>query len=381
MAAAALAFVNVLAASSSSAFDPPPPAPSPRGPPPPDGWLVDHDTPFDERRTLGLGDGLEYRLVMSDEFEQEGRRFDEKFHDPRWTAVSRHDHTNGNLAYMTPEAVTTRRGALEITTTNTGFRDGAYASGSVQGWNKFCMQGGVIDVSFTLPGAAGVSGVWPAIWMLGNLGRATYTLSTDGLWPWTYSSCQRDVARTLRQTVSACERGGVDEHARLAGLRPGQGRGVPEIDVLEARRARSERPSCRRYVGPTTRAAQTAFEGLRLLHTLGRKGPHFTCVSAGFVHPGATVRRPRRARRPPRAPAVARSLHLRPPHDAGGSHPSPGPSPPLAPSLAQALHLVTKRPLTRGGNAGGAAAAAAPAADRDALPGRRAPLVPRPPLR
>ena len=26
-----------------------------------------------------------------------------------------------------------------------------------------------------LPGAPGVPGVWPAIWMLGNLGRATYT--------------------------------------------------------------------------------------------------------------------------------------------------------------------------------------------------------------
>lgn len=227
--AALQAFVNGVMASV------PPPMPSPRGPPPPDGWLVDPDTPLDELRTTGLGDGLEYRMVMSDEFEQEGRRFDEKFHDPRWTAVSRHDHTNGNLAYMTPEAVTTRRGALEITTTNTGFRDGAYASGSVQGWNKFCMQGGIIDVSFTLPGAPGLSGVWPAIWMLGNLGRATYTLSTDGLWPWTYSSCQPEVARTLRQTVSACERGGVNEHARLAGLRPGQGRGVPEIDVLEAR--------------------------------------------------------------------------------------------------------------------------------------------------
>ena len=98
--------------------------PSPRAPAPPDGWLVDPDTPFDARRTLGLGDGLEYRLVMSDEFEREGRRFDEESGDPRWTAVRRRDETNEGLAYMTPEAVTTRRGALEITTTNTGYRDG-----------------------------------------------------------------------------------------------------------------------------------------------------------------------------------------------------------------------------------------------------------------
>ena len=131
------------------------------------------------RSTVGLGDGLPYALVMSDEFESEGRHFGEAAGDPRWTAVSRNDDTNNNLAYLTPDAVTTRLGALEITATNTGFRDAKYASGSVQGWNKFCMQGGIVDVSYTLPGDPGVPGVWPGIWMMGNLGRATFTLSTE----------------------------------------------------------------------------------------------------------------------------------------------------------------------------------------------------------
>ena len=116
-----------------------------------------------------------------------------------------------------------RKEALEITTTNTGFRDGLFASGSVQGWNKFCVQGGIVDVSFTLPGERGVPGVWPAIWMMGNLGRATFTLSTDGLWPWTYSACQPEIERTAGQLISACES---DQLVELAGLRPGQGLGL-----------------------------------------------------------------------------------------------------------------------------------------------------------
>ena len=90
------------------------------------------------RSTVGLGDGLPYTLVMSDEFESEGRHFGEAAGDPRWTAVSRNDDTNNNLAYLTPDAVTTRLGALEITATNTGFRDAKYASGSVQGWARRC---------------------------------------------------------------------------------------------------------------------------------------------------------------------------------------------------------------------------------------------------
>jgi hypothetical protein len=211
-----------------------PPLPTSPQPPPPPPWehFIDPDTPSEHHSTVALGDRLRYRLVMSDEFEREGRRFDENENDIRWTAVSRHDYTNDNLAYMTPDAVTTRLGALEVTTTNTGFRDSYFASGSVQGWNKFCMQGGIIDISYTLPGRPGVPGVWPGIWMMGNLGRATFTLSTEGLWPWSYSSCQRSIDRTKDQLISACNKG---ESMTLSGLQNRQGRGVPEIDILEAR--------------------------------------------------------------------------------------------------------------------------------------------------
>lgn len=105
-------------------------------PPPWDERFVDPDTPAEVRYTSALGDGALYRLVMSDEFETEGRRFGEADGDSRWTAVSRHDPTNGNLAYMTPQMVSTRNGCLEIITTNTGFRAALYASASLQSWSK-----------------------------------------------------------------------------------------------------------------------------------------------------------------------------------------------------------------------------------------------------
>ena len=214
----------------------PPSPPAPALPPPPWDHLIDPDTPDGVRTTAGLGDGLPYTLVMSDEFEREGRHFGEQAGDPRWTAVSRNDDTNNNLAYFTPDAVTTRLGALEITATNTGFRDATYASGSVQGWNKFCLQGGIVDVSYTLPGKPGVPGVWPGIWMMGNLGRATFTLSTEGLWPWTYNGCEREIERTSGQLISACTHHAEEsELSTLSGLNGAQGRGVPEIDILETR--------------------------------------------------------------------------------------------------------------------------------------------------
>lgn len=186
--------------------------------------LVDSDTPEDARYTSALGDSALYRLVMSDEFEAEGRHFGEEAADPRWTAVSRHDPTNGNLAYMTPQMVSTRAGAMEIRTTNTGFRAAMYASASVQSWNKVCVQGGIVEATVSLPGRAGRPGVWPAVWMLGNLGRATYPLSTDGLWPFSFGDCDADPP-----PVSAC--GPVrTAHALLSG------RGTPRSPPLAATR-------------------------------------------------------------------------------------------------------------------------------------------------
>ena len=196
--------------------------------------LVDPDTPWSFRTTFSLHDRRAYTLVMSDEFEAPGRDFGELSGDRRWTAVRHLDPTNGNVAYMSPDMVTTRNGALEITTTNTGGlgQSAKYSSGSVQSWNKFCFQGGAVEVSFSLPGLPGLPGVWPAIWMLGNLGRATYPQSSKGLWPFSYETCDDrrggDISGSA-QRISACDGKNRSEEGLLAG----QGRGVPEIDLLE----------------------------------------------------------------------------------------------------------------------------------------------------
>lgn len=46
-----------------------------------------------------------------------------------------------------------------------------------------------MEVSVSLPGTGLVSGFWPGIWTLGNLGRPGYGATTEGLWPYTYDSC------------------------------------------------------------------------------------------------------------------------------------------------------------------------------------------------
>ena len=88
-----------------------------------------------------------------------------------------------------PDAVTTTGGYLELRLdafVNHGLN---YRSGMVQSWNKLCFKGGLIEVSLQLPGAGDVSGLWPAVWTMGNLGRAGYGATTDGMWPYSYQAC------------------------------------------------------------------------------------------------------------------------------------------------------------------------------------------------
>jgi hypothetical protein len=47
--------------------------------------------------------------------------------------------------------------------------------------NKFCFTGGYVEVNVELPGANNVLGFWPAIWAVGNLGRAGYGASLEGI--------------------------------------------------------------------------------------------------------------------------------------------------------------------------------------------------------
>lgn len=53
----------------------------------------------------------------------------------------------------------------------------------LQTWNKLCFNGGAFfEVSVSLPGNPQASGFWPGLWTMGNLGRAGYGATNDGMW-------------------------------------------------------------------------------------------------------------------------------------------------------------------------------------------------------
>ena len=60
----------------------------------------------------------------------------------------------------------------------------------VQSWNKLCFTGGLVEVSAVPPGNPYTGGLWPALWLMGNLARATYVGSSDWVWPWSYDRCE-----------------------------------------------------------------------------------------------------------------------------------------------------------------------------------------------
>ncbi|KAH9125123.1 hypothetical protein AeMF1_004221 [Aphanomyces euteiches] len=242
------------------------------------GIWIDVDTPT-SALTKKNSRGTTWDLVMSDEFEIEGRTF-EAGKDHLWTAMDIPDGVNAALEYYNVSNVYTENGklinrvdegAVNVTYFNQWLEKPAYEStqlhytaGMMQSWNKFCFQGGLIEVAAKLPGAINAApdkvhksvtmnpnaiGVlwdngqqykltprdtikdidyyptWPSIWLMGNLGRALFTASTTRMWPWTYNEC--DAELEPHQMISAC-------NANPGfGLNPNQGRGAPEIDILE----------------------------------------------------------------------------------------------------------------------------------------------------
>lgn len=55
-----------------------------------------------------------------------------------------------------------------------------HKSGQLSSWNKFCFTGGYLEVAVKLPGEHSTYGLWPSLWMLGNIGKAGYINSTTG---------------------------------------------------------------------------------------------------------------------------------------------------------------------------------------------------------
>ncbi|KAK1933893.1 Beta-glucan synthesis-associated protein SKN1 [Phytophthora citrophthora] len=227
---------------------------------------VDPATP-DDRQTYISSRGRQWDLVMSDEFNTPNRSF-RPGDDHIWTSLEKPDGVNGALELYSHNMTSTMcdddgtcyfyiKAVDELNVIHVynmythppGYVDAYffYRAAMVQSWNKFCYQGGMLEVRAQLPGAVskasgnpdlalGKTGkvkttkyypTWPGIWMMGNLGRAIFSASTNRMWPFSYDKCEPDVFNPENQRISACD--GNPGY----GLNPNQGRGAPEIDVLE----------------------------------------------------------------------------------------------------------------------------------------------------
>ncbi|ESK98039.1 glycoside hydrolase family 16 protein [Moniliophthora roreri MCA 2997] len=225
----------------------------------PGNWgLIDLDTPQDAYTHKSFRDGEDLQLVFSDEFNRDGRTF-YPGDDPYWEAVDLHYWGTNNMEWYDPEAMTTENGSLKITLSRKRTHDLNYQGGMLSTWNKFCFTGGLIVTAVTLPGVNNVVGLWPAVWTMGNLGRAGFGASLEGMWPYTYDAC--DVGTAPNQTMNglplaATINGDPSANGALSYL-PGQrlsrctcpgeshpgpvhedgtyvGRSAPEIDIFEA---------------------------------------------------------------------------------------------------------------------------------------------------
>lgn len=112
-----------------------------------------------------------------------------------------------------------------------------------------------------MPGAGNVSGFWPGVWTMGNLGRPGYLATTEGMWPYTYHD-ECDAGITPNQSspdgisflpgmkLPACTCLTEDHPSR------GNSRSAPEIDVLEATVSPIDKAG--NIVGVVSQSAQVA---------------------------------------------------------------------------------------------------------------------------
>ncbi len=92
-----------------------------------------------------------------------------------------------------------------------------------------------MEISAQLPGKSDIAGLWPAMWLMGNIARATFTRSSDFQWPWSYDKCILNKTAGAngeglfqpQQELHACD------YANHYDMHHQEGRGAPEIDILE----------------------------------------------------------------------------------------------------------------------------------------------------
>jgi beta-glucan synthesis-associated protein KRE6 len=199
--------------------------------------LIDPDTPK-SAMTKKDYHGKTWNLVFSDEFSRPGRTFYDG-DDPYWQAMDIWYGVTKDVEWYDPDAATTNNGVLELrfdAFQNHGLN---YRSGMLQSWNKLCFKGGRMEASISLPGRGDTIGFWPGFWAMGNLGRAGYASTTDGMWPYSYHD-ECDAGITPNQSspdgvsylpgmrLPACPCTGADHPS------PGRSRSAPEIDAIEA---------------------------------------------------------------------------------------------------------------------------------------------------
>lgn len=197
--------------------------------------LIDPDTPQTAYNKKSHS-GDQWVLTFSDEFNAEGRTFydgDDQF----FQAVDLHYDATKDLEWYDPDAVTTKNGTLVIRMDAIKNHNLFYRSGMVQTWNRLCFTQGLIEVSAKLPNYGNVTGLWPGLWTLGNLARPGYLATSEGVWPYSYDSCDAGITPNQSspdgisylpgQKLNVCTCKGED-HPNA-----GTGRGAPEIDILE----------------------------------------------------------------------------------------------------------------------------------------------------
>jgi hypothetical protein len=189
---------------------------------------VDPDTPEAARSIVRSG--VTYKLAFSDEFNVDGRTFGDG-HDSVWTGLdtpsSGNEQVNGynsSLAYTKEGKLILQARAEPWTWPADPTLTLHYQTPMLQTWNKMCFTGGFIELKAKMPGSSEQEGLWPAFWMMGNLGRATFKPSTDRMWPFNYDQCPSSADRRANQYYSVQE---------LSKCTLGKGRGAPEIDIIE----------------------------------------------------------------------------------------------------------------------------------------------------
>ncbi|CAD6903139.1 unnamed protein product [Tilletia controversa] len=234
--------------------------------------ILDPETPKDAFTFVSTGvdkslqpSNRKFKLVFSDEFNEEGRTF-WKGDDPFWEAVDIWYGATLDYEWYSPEAINTTGGHLVIMLEELPNHNLNFRSGMLQSWNKLCYQGGYIEFSMLQPGSRLTQGYWPALWMMGNLGRPGYLGSTEGLWPYSYNGCDTGIMpkqlawneSSPKATIEGLGRfskpspdnpDGPIELSHLPGMRfpsctcPGEdhpgpnvnvGRSAPELDAIEA---------------------------------------------------------------------------------------------------------------------------------------------------